>query len=77
MSQPSRANNLIVFPSSRPNSKSSRLDTVRCRMLPAPHSASSKSWPPISAKAKALAEKQPHAAALIEELLDDLLEDVS
>lgn len=75
MPQPSRVNNLIVFPQ-RSNSKSYGLSTVRCRMLPAPRSTSSEKWPSISIKAKVLSERMPAAVALIEELLDDLLADM-
>lgn len=73
MSQPSRANNLLAFPGPRQNSKFSKLNTVRCRMLPAQPSVNSEKWPRISVKARHLAEQQPEAAALIEELIDDVL----
>ena len=66
-----------VLAFSRSSSPRSVLNTVTCRMLPAPPSNNSEKWPTISAKAKLLRERQPAAAALIEELLDELLEDVS
>lgn len=72
-----RRQNVIAFPNSNPNSRLSRLSTVKCRMLRAPLSTNSGKWPDISVKAKALQERQPSAAALIEELLDNLLEEVS
>ena len=72
-----RRQNVIVFSPLRPNSRISVLDTVKFRMLPAPLSSSSARWPAISVKARSLQEQQPSAAALIEELLDDLLSEVS
>ena len=72
-----RRPNVIVFPPLRTNSRISALDTVKFRMLPAQRSSSSAKWPAISVKARSLQEQQPSAAALIEELLDDLLSEVS
>lgn len=71
-----RRQNVIAFPNSNLNFANSRLATVRCKMLRAPLSSNSARWPNISVKAKALAEQQPSAAALLEELLDDLLAEV-
>jgi hypothetical protein len=67
---------VIAFPNSNPNSACSALSTVTCAMLRAPLSSNSAKWPPISVKARQLQQEKPSAAAMIEELLDELLEDV-
>lgn len=74
---PQRRTNVLAFETSRTNSRLQKLDSVKCRMLPAQLSTSSGKWPSISVKAKTLSERQPNAAALIESLLDDLLSEVS
>lgn len=63
---------LVVSHNLKPNSKTSKLDGVTFRMLPAPSSPL-----PLEMKVKKLHALRPAAAALLEKLVDDLLAEVS
>ncbi len=63
----------LVYSNSKPVSRRTKLDSVRCRMLP----ADSPSLPPVAAKAARLQQQQPDVASVIEQLIDDLLVEVS
>lgn len=52
-------------------SRNTKLRSVRCRMLP----AASSDWPSVARKARQLHERRPSAAAVIERLVDDLLDE--
>ena len=64
---------LVVFQNSKANSPISKLDGVKCRMLRAPCSE----LPSVAKKAAQLHALRPDAASLLEELVDDLLREVS
>lgn len=67
-----RRTNVVAFVNSNRNSKVSKLDGVRCRMLPAHSSA----LPSVAKKAAQLHALRPSAAELLEKLVDDLLAEV-
>ena len=73
MSQRQAPANVIVFPSSKPNSRISKLNGVTCKMLPANSSSSLQ----LAQKAARLQAERPAVAALLEKLVDDFLAEVS
>ena len=54
-------------------SPTTKLDSIRCRMSP----AVSHELPPVAGKVAQLAKLHPKAAAVIERLVDDMLEDIA
>lgn len=69
-----RRTNVVVFASSKtgsPNWSPSRLDGVKCKMLPGRSSDSR-----LMTKVALLHLLRPHAADLVEKLVDDLLVEV-
>lgn len=67
-----RRSNVIVFPSSKPNLPTSKLNGVKCKMSP----VTSSKLPSVAMKAARLQVLRPAAAELLEKLVDDLLEDL-
>lgn len=71
-----RRPNVLAFkrsPGSRLELPATKLDSVRCEMLPAKYNGSR----PFVAKAERLLAMAPDLAAIVEELLDELLSEVS
>ena len=70
--------NVILFPippspSSRPRSLPIKLDSVKCK----PVRASLRTSPPVAVKAARLHAVAPELSKIVEDLIDEVLEDVS
>ena len=68
-----RRQNVLVFPNSKMNSQTTKLNGVTFRML----RADSSRLPLVAQKAAQLHALRPGAASLLEKLVDDLIAEVS
>lgn len=73
MSQRRATASIVNFDNYVHNSQTTKLASVKCRML---RVDSSSSLPSVARKSAALAIRNPGAAALIEKLVDDLLAEI-
>lgn len=64
---------VIAFPNSNIESRTMKLHSIKCGMLP----ANSLRLPPFAKKAVLLSATAPHLAEVVEELVDQLLAEVS